>query len=39
MNGMFVNIVIVLAWTQSTIFLFDEEEGRCLRGVGGSNFP
>ena len=33
-DGVFVDIAIVLAWAESSVFLFDEEEGRGLGGVG-----
>ena len=32
-NGVFIDISVVLAGAESSIFLFDEEEGRGLRGV------
>ena len=35
MDSVFVNVAVVLARVEATIFLLDEEEGRCLWGVGG----
>ena len=32
-NGVFIDVSIVLAGAKSSVFLFDEEEGRGLRGV------
>ena len=33
-GGMFVEVAVVLAGAEFSIFLFDEEERGCLRGVG-----
>ena len=30
MDGMLIDIAVVLARAESSILLFDEEEGRCL---------
>ena len=38
-NGMFVQVVVVLARTETTILLFDEEDWECLRGVQGVDLP
>ena len=39
MNGVFIDISIVLAGAESSVFLFDEEEGRGLRGVRWADLP
>ena len=39
MNGVFVDISVVLTQAESSIFLFDKEEGRCLGKVGWADFP
>ena len=31
---MFVDVAVVLAWAESSVFLFDKEKGGGLRGVG-----
>ena len=31
MDGVLVDIAVILTGMESSIFLFDEEEGRCLR--------
>ena len=38
MDGMFIDIAIVLTGSEATIFLFDKEERECLWGVRGANF-
>ena len=38
MNGVFVEVSVVLAGTESSVFLLDKEEGGGLRGVGGADF-
>jgi len=35
---MFVEVSVVLAGVESSVFLFNEEEGGGLRGVGGTDF-
>ena len=35
---MFVEVLVVLAGVEFTIFLLDKEERRCLGGVRGANF-
>ena len=30
-DGVFIDITVVLARTESSVFLFDKEEGECLR--------
>ena len=30
-DGVFIDIMVVLARTESSVFLFDKEEGGCLR--------
>jgi len=35
---MFIEVSVVLAWTKSSLFLFDKEEGSGLRGVRGADF-
>ena len=37
MNGVFVDIMVVLAGAESSIFLLDKKEGRGLGGVGWSD--
>ena len=36
-NGMFIQVVVVLARAKTTIFLFDKEEWGHLRGVRGAD--
>ena len=36
---MFVDVTVVLAGAESSIFLFDEKERRGLGRIGWSNFP
>ena len=38
-DSMFVDVSVVLARTESSIFLFDEEERQSLGGVRGADFP
>ena len=38
-DGMFVDVMIVLARAESSILLFDKEEGRGLRGVRWADLP
>ena len=38
-GGVFVEVSVILAGTEFSIFLFDEEEGGCLGGVGRANLP
>ena len=38
-DGMFIDVVVMLAGMESSIFLFEEEEGRCLWQVEQANFP
>ena len=38
MDGMFIDIAIVLTGSEAAIFLFNEEERRRLWGVKGANF-
>jgi len=35
---MFIEVSVVLAWTESSVLLLDKEEGGCLGGVGGADF-
>ena len=35
---MFVEVSVVLTWTESSVFLFDKEEGSGLGGVRGADF-
>src|SRR6266404_571506 len=30
-DGVFIQLAIILYWVQFTVFLFDKEEGRCVR--------
>ena len=39
MGGVFIKVVIVLAWMKLAIFLFDKEERGGLEGVGGADLP
>ena len=34
MNGMFIDVSIVLTWAESSILFFDEEKRRCLGEIG-----
>ena len=38
MNGVFVNIAVVLARAKATVFLLDKEERGCLWGAGEMDF-
>ena len=38
-NGVFIDVVIVLTGSETTILLFDKEERGCLWRVRGANFP
>ena len=38
MGGMFIEVAVVLARAEFSIFLFDEEERGCLVGVQWANF-
>jgi len=35
---MFVEVSVVLAWVESSVFLFDKEERGGLGGIGGTDF-
>ena len=36
-DGMFIDVLVVLARAESSVLLFDEEERGCLWRVGGAN--
>jgi len=36
---MFIEVSVVLAWTKSSVLLFDEEEGSGLGGIGRTDLP
>ena len=38
MDSVFINVVVVLARAEATVFLFDEEEGGRLWEIGGVDF-
>ena len=38
MDGVFVDVAVVLAWAEPSILLFNKEEGRGLGGVGWMDF-
>ena len=37
-DGMFVEVPVVLAWSESSVLFLDKEEGGGLGRVGGTNF-
>ena len=38
MSGMFIEVSVILAWTEFAILFLNEEERRGLRGVRGTKF-